>query len=126
VTTPQAAAAEVAERSGSIALQTNQGLVGVVENMAWLEQEDGTRLEIFGSGGGQSVSDSLSKLTGTDVPLLGQIPLDINLREAGDDGVPVVLSAPDSPAARALSDVALSLTQRERGLSGMRLNISPV
>jgi ATP-binding protein involved in chromosome partitioning len=94
--------------------------------MAWLEQEDGTRLEIFGSGGGQSVSDSLSKLTGTDVPLLGQIPLDINLREAGDDGVPVVLSAPDSPAARALSDVALSLTQRERGLSGMRLNISPV
>lgn len=126
VTTPQAAAAEVAERSGSIALQTNQGLVGVVENMAWLEQEDGTRLEIFGSGGGQSVSDSLSKLTGTDVPLLGQIPLDINLREAGDDGVPVVLSAPDSPAARALSNVALSLTQRERGLSGMRLNISPV
>ncbi len=126
VTTPQAAAAEVAERSGSIALQTNQGLVGVVENMAWLEQTDGTRLEIFGSGGGQSVSDSLSKLTGTDVPLLGQIPLDINLREAGDDGVPVVLSAPDSPAARALSQVALSLAQRERGLSGMRLNISPV
>ncbi len=126
VTTPQAAAAEVAERSGSIALQTNQGLVGVVENMAWLEQEDGTRLAIFGSGGGQSVSDSLSKMTGTDVPLLGQIPLDINLREAGDDGVPVVLSAPDSPAAQALSEVAQSLTQRERGLSGMRLNISPI
>lgn len=126
VTTPQAAAAEVAERSGSIALQTNQKLAGVVENMAWLEQPDGTRLEIFGAGGGQAVSDSLSKMTGTDVPLLGQIPLDMELRKAGDDGVPVVLSAPDSPAAQSLTSVALTLAKRERGLAGMRLNISPL
>lgn len=126
VTTPQAAAAEVAERSGSIALQTNQKLAGVVENMAWLEQPDGTRLEIFGAGGGQAVSDSLSKMTGTDVPLLGQIPLDVELRKAGDDGVPVVLSAPDSPAAQSLTSVALTLAKRERGLAGMRLNISPL
>lgn len=126
VTTPQAAAAEVAERSGSVALQTNQGLVGVVENMAWLEQPDGSRLEIFGAGGGQAVSDSLSKMTGRDVPLLGQIPLDMELRQAGDDGVPIVLSAPDAPAAKALTEVALRMAKKERGLAGMKLNISPV
>lgn len=126
VTTPQVAAAEVAERSGSIALQTNQKLAGVVENMAWLEQPDGTRLELFGSGGGQTVSDSLSRITGTEVPLLGQIPLDVNLRQDGDDGTPVVLAHPEAPAAQALTSVALQLAQRERGLAGMRLNISPL
>lgn len=126
VTTPQVAAAEVAERSGSIALQTNQGLVGVVENMAWLEAPDGSRIEVFGSGGGQAVSDSLSKMTGTDVPLLGQVPLDLDLRQDGDDGVPVVLAHPDSPAAKILTEVALRIAHRERGLAGMRLNISPL
>lgn len=126
VTTPQIAAAEVAERSGSIALQTNQGLVGVVENMAWLEQPDGTRVEVFGSGGGQAVSDSLSKMTGTEVPLLGQVPLDIDLRSDGDNGVPVVLAHPESPAAKTLTEIALRLAHRERGLAGMRLNISPL
>src|SRR5206468_2729741 len=68
VTTPQLAAREVAERAGSIALQTHQQIVGVVENMSWLEQPDGSRLELFGSGGGQAVADSLSALTGTRVP----------------------------------------------------------
>ncbi len=126
VTTPQAAAAEVAERSGSIALQTNQGLIGVVENMAWLEQPDGSRLEIFGSGGGASVAASLSRMTGTSVELLGQIPLDVDLRADGDDGVPTVIAHPDSPAAIALTEVALNLAHRERGLAGMRLNISVV
>ena len=60
VTTPQTAAAEVAERAGAIALQTRQRLVGVVENMSWMELPDGTRMEVFGSGGGQAVADSLS------------------------------------------------------------------
>lgn len=126
VTTPQQAAAEVAERAGSIALQTRQRLVGVVENMSWMDMPDGSRMEVFGSGGGQAVSDSLSKALGAPVPLLGQIPLDTRLRESGDNGTPLVLSAPDAPAAKALIGVADRLGTRARGLAGMSLNISPV
>ena len=81
VTTPQQAAAEVAERAGSIALQTHQRIVGVIENMSWLELPDGSRQEIFGSGGGQAVADSLTRAVGAPVPLLGQIPIDTRLRE---------------------------------------------
>jgi ATP-binding protein involved in chromosome partitioning len=126
VTTPQQAAAEVAERAGSISLQTHQRLVGVVENMSWLELPGGERMEVFGAGGGQAVSDSLSTSLGAPVPLLGQIPLDPRLREAGDSGVPLVLSAPETAAATALSGVAERLSTRSRGLAGMSLNISPV
>ena len=125
VTTPQAAAAEVAERAGAIAVQTRQRVVGVVENMSWLELPDGTRQEIFGSGGGQAVADSLTQTIGASVPLLGQIPLDTRLREGGDSGAPVVLSAPTSPAAVALRAVANGLATRARGLSGRSLGISP-
>src|SRR5437773_2017566 len=92
VTTPQAAAAEVAERAGAVALQTHQRLVGVVENMSWLELPTGERMEVFGAGGGQTVADSLTRLVGASVPLLGQIPLDTRVREAGDAGTPVVLT----------------------------------
>ncbi|PZR54979.1 sodium:proton antiporter [Xylanimonas oleitrophica] len=126
VTTPQAAAAEVAERAGSIALQTHQGVVGVVENMSWLEQPDGTRLQVFGEGGGERVARSLGSALGTQVPVLGQVPLDPAVREGGDDGAPVVLSAPGSPGARVLRDVARSLARRSRGLAGMRLGLTPV
>ncbi|MFC7878066.1 P-loop NTPase [Isoptericola sp. NPDC057391] len=126
VTTPQAAAAEVAERAGSIATQTSQGVVGVVENMSWLEQPDGSRLEVFGSGGGQRVADRLGATLGTQVPLLGQVPLDVAVRAAGDDGTPVVLAHPDSAGACVLRDVARALATRSRGLAGMRLNLSPV
>jgi len=126
VTTPQVAAAEVAERAGSIATQTHQHVVGVVENMSWLEQPDGSRVEIFGSGGGAVVAENLSKLTGAPVPLLAQVPLDITLREAGDAGTPVVLSAPDSAAAIALRELATGLTKRSRGLAGRPLGLSPV
>lgn len=126
VTTPQAAAAEVAERAGSIAAQTQQSVAGVVENMAWLEQPDGTRLELFGSGGGAQVAENLSRIAGTPVPLLGQVPLDIRLREAGDGGTPVVLAEPDSPAAAALRDVASTLASRSRGLAGKPLGVTPV
>ncbi|MBB6373598.1 ATP-binding protein involved in chromosome partitioning [Pseudonocardia eucalypti] len=125
VTTPQQAAAEVAERAGSIALQTHQRLVGVVENMSWLVTPDGGRMEVFGTGGGQQVSDSLSQALGAPVPLLGQIPLDPKLREAGDAGNPLVLSAPETDAAKALSGVADRLTSRARGLAGMSLGITP-
>lgn len=125
VTTPQQAAAEVAERAGSIALQTHQRLVGVVENMSWLELPDGSRQEIFGSGGGKAVAESLSRSTGTTVPLLGQVPLDTSVREGGDRGRPVVLSDPDSPAATALRGVTRQLAQRGRGLAGRKLNLTP-
>ncbi|MBO9554302.1 Mrp/NBP35 family ATP-binding protein [Cellulomonas sp.] len=125
VTTPQVAAAEVAERAGSVAVQTRQHVVGVVENMSWLPQPDGSRLELFGSGGGQRVAENLSQLTGGDVPLLGQVPLDVRLREAGDGGTPVVLAEPDSPAAQALRSVATSLAARRRGLAGRSLGLTP-
>ena len=123
VTTPQQAAAEVAERAGAIALQTRQRIAGVVENMSWLELPDGTRMDIFGSGGGQDVSDRLTTAVGAKVPLLGQIPLDTAVREGGDDGTPIVLSRPETPAAQALESVAQKLAVRERGLVGMSLSI---
>src|SRR5690242_16022102 len=126
VTTPQQAAAEVAERAGSIALQTHQRIVGVIENMSWLELPDGSRQEIFGSGGGQSVADSLTRSVGAPVPLLGQIPIDTRLREGADQGLPVVLGVPDSPAAVALRGIARGLGTRSRGLAGRSLGLSPV
>ena len=119
-------AAEVAERAGSISTQTRQRLAGVVENMSWMEMPDGSRNEIFGSGGGQTVADSLSRTVGTTVPLLGQIPLDVALREGGDAGTPIVLGKPESAAAQALDAIAEKLTVKARGLAGMSLNISPV
>ncbi|WP_082100578.1 Mrp/NBP35 family ATP-binding protein [Demequina maris] len=126
VTTPQAAAAGVAERAGAIATQTSQSVVGVVENMAWLEQADGSRLHVFGEGGGQTVANRLTKVLGTDVPVLGQVPLDITAREAGDNGTPVVVSDPESPAAEAMRAVARRLTARQRGLAGRSLGVTPV
>jgi ATP-binding protein involved in chromosome partitioning len=125
VTTPQQAAAEVAERAGSIALQTHQRIVGVIENMSWLELPDGSRQEIFGSGGGQTVADSLTRSVGAQVPLLGQIPLDTTLREGADQGMPVVLGSPTSPAAVALRGIARGLATRSRGLAGRSLGLTP-
>nr|WP_132876045.1 Mrp/NBP35 family ATP-binding protein [Tamaricihabitans halophyticus] len=125
VTTPQQAAAEVAERAGAIALQTRQRISGVIENMSYLEAPDGSRMELFGSGGGQIVADSLSHSVGADVPLLGQVPLDPRLREGGDAGEPLVLSEPEAPASVVLHDAAKKLSTRARGLAGRMLNVSP-
>ena len=125
VTTPQKAAAEVAERAGSVALQTHQRIVGVIENMSWLELADGTRQEIFGAGGGQAVAESLSRTIGAPVPLLGQIPLDTRLREGGDTGMPVVLTDPNSPSAVVLRGIARGLSTRARGLAGRSLGLTP-
>ena len=125
VTTPQQAAAEVAERAGAIAVQTRQRIAGVIENMSWLALPDGSREAIFGSGGGQRVADSLSRTVGAPVELLGQIPLDTNLRIGADEGLPVVLRDPDSPAAVALRDIADGLATRARGLSGRSLGLTP-
>lgn len=126
VTTPQSAAAGVAERAGAIATQTSQNVVGVIENMAWLDQPDGTRLHLFGEGGGARVSERLSATLGTEVPVLGQIPLDITTREAGDAGTPVVVSDPDSPAAAEMRRIARVLAGRKRGLAGRSLGVTPV
>ncbi|MBA3489414.1 MAG: Mrp/NBP35 family ATP-binding protein [Longispora sp.] len=125
VTTPQAAAAEVAERAGAIALQTHQRLVGVIENMSWLELPDGSRMDLFGTGGGQQVSEALTRTIGAPVPLLGQIPLDTRVREGGDIGEPVVITAPDSPAAMALLAVADRLAVRKESLVGKPLGLRP-
>ncbi|PXY32428.1 Mrp/NBP35 family ATP-binding protein [Prauserella muralis] len=125
VTTPQQAAAEVAERAGAIALQTRQRVAGVIENMSWFEAPDGSRMEIFGSGGGQTVADSLSKSVGAEVPLLGQVPLDPRLREQGDAGTPLVLTEPDAAASQVLKAAAEKLSVRARGLAGMMLNVTP-
>ena len=125
VTTPQIAAAEVAERAGAIALQTRQRIVGVVENMSGLLMPDGTTWEIFGEGGGQKVADSLSRSVGAEVPLLGQVPLDPALVAAGDSGVPLVLSAPESAAGIELRGIADKLASRRRGLAGMSLGLDP-
>src|SRR6201994_1163305 len=125
VTTPQLAAAEVAERAGSIALQTRQRVVGVVENMSGLTLPDGTTMQVFGEGGGRQVAERLTRAMGADVPLLGQIPLDPALVAAGDSGIPLVLSAPDSPVGKALRGVADSLSSRKRGLAGVSLGLDP-
>jgi ATP-binding protein involved in chromosome partitioning len=125
VTTPQAAAAEVAERAGAIALQTHQRLVGVIENMSWLELPDGSRMEIFGAGGGATVAESLTRVVGAPVPLLGQIPLDTRVREAGDNGTPIVLAEPTAPAAAALAAVADRLAIRRESLVGKPLSLRP-
>ena len=125
VTTPQKAASEVAERAGSIALQTHQRIVGVIENMSWMEMPDGTRHEIFGAGGGQAVAESLTRSVGAPVPLLGQIPLDTRLREGADSGMPVVLGEPNSPSAVVLRSIARGLSTRSRGLAGRSLGLTP-
>jgi ATP-binding protein involved in chromosome partitioning len=126
VTTPQLAAAEVAERAGAIASQTHQRVAGVIENMSYLVcPHCGEHTELFGSGGGASVAAALSQLSGAQVPLLGQVPIDVRLREGGDAGVPLVLGEPDSPAALALRKIADELGARSRGLAGRSLGITP-
>src|SRR4051794_30350251 len=126
VTTPQEAAAEVAERAGTIALQTHQQIAGVVENMSWLPcPHCGEHIDVFGSGGGQAVADGLSRSVGASVPLLGQVPIDVRLREGGDSGRPLVLDDPTSPAAAALRAIADTIGTRSRGLLGRSLGLTP-
>ena len=145
VTTPQNAAADVAERSALVARQTGQTVIGVVENMAGLVQPDGSVLELFGSGGGAATAERL------EVPLLAQIPLSVALREGGDAGEPIVLrslsraadgastntkgdaasgdpagdAASGDPAGDAIVALAEQLAQRGRGLAGRKLGLSP-
>ncbi|GAA2369152.1 Mrp/NBP35 family ATP-binding protein [Nonomuraea africana] len=126
VTTPQMAAAEVAERAGSIAAQTHQQIAGVIENMAWLPcPHCDERISLFGEGGGQTVADALTRTLGSRVPLLGQVPLDTRLREGSDEGKPLVLTDPDAPAAAELRRIAAQLSKRSSSLKGRSLGLSP-
>ncbi|OMH35109.1 Mrp/NBP35 family ATP-binding protein [Tersicoccus sp. Bi-70] len=129
VTTPQSAAADVAERAGLLARQTGQTVAGVIENMGPMTLPDGTVLDLFGTGGGATLAERLSAApadgTGSDgVPLLGSVPLDPSLRRAGDAGTPVVLTEPGSPAAAELRRIADDLRGRGRHLPGRPLPLS--
>ena len=127
VTTPQIASSEVAERAGAIAAQTHQRVTGVIENMSGLPcPHCGETVDVFGTGGGEAVAAALTRVTGATVPLLGQVPIDVRLREGGDKGVPLVLTDPDSAAAKQLTEIAATLANRSRGLAGRRLGLTPV
>lgn len=123
VTTPQAAAAEVAERAGSISQQTGQRVAGVIENMSAMVMPDGTTMDVFGTGGGENVAERLTAITGTDVPLLGSVPLDPALRVQGDEGTPIAVQAPNSPSGKAIADIAGKLKIRRDSLAGKNLNL---
>nr|WP_241705230.1 P-loop NTPase [Leifsonia shinshuensis] len=124
ITTPQPAAADVAERSGVVARQTGQRIAGVIENMAGLAQPDGSVLELFGSGGGAEVARRLSAGQDEPVPLLVSVPLSVPLRAGGDAGAPIVVTDPQDPAAAAIRGVAEQLATRARGLAGRKLGLS--
>jgi ATP-binding protein involved in chromosome partitioning len=106
VTTPQKVALEDASRGLEMFRSMDVPVLGVVENMSFLELEDGSRMDIFGTGGGKAMADTMS------APFLGAIPIDPAVRQAGDSGVPVVISHPDSKAAEALSQAAGQIAAR--------------
>ncbi|WP_404433620.1 Mrp/NBP35 family ATP-binding protein [Microbacterium lacus] len=124
ITTPQSSASDVAIRSGTVARQTGQRVIGVIENMAAMLLPDGSVLELFGSGGGAAVANSLSN-GDSPVELLGSIPLSTALRQDADAGVPAVLQHPDDPASTVILELAARIAREPRGLSGKPLNVRP-
>ncbi|WP_327098659.1 Mrp/NBP35 family ATP-binding protein [Nocardia vinacea] len=125
VTTPQQTAARIAERAGAVAAQTKQRVAGVVENMSWFDGPDGSRQALFGSGGGALVSEQLTAILRVNCPLLGQIPFDLDVCAAGDQGIPMVITDPESTTAAAFRAIATALTDRPRGIAGMSLAVYP-
>ncbi|MCA0307666.1 MAG: Mrp/NBP35 family ATP-binding protein [Actinobacteria bacterium] len=131
VTTPQQASAEVAERAGTMASMLDQKVIGVVENMAYLEVAcphcgESHRVDVFGTGGGAEVAGTLSTRLGYEVPLLAEVPMDPALASGGDLGVPLVATAPERPAAAAIMALAGRLAARKRNLAGLKLGLTPV
>ncbi len=125
ITTPQLAAAEVAERAARIAHQLKQVIIGVVENMSDMKcPKCGENISLFGKGGGQESSDRLSKMVGSEVPLIASIPFTPQLREGGDNGNPIVIADPSSDAAKAFLDLAQKLAKRSQSIVGRRLPLS--
>ena len=123
VTTPQIAAAEVAERAGRIAHQIKQPVIGVIENMSeTISATTGEKISIFGSGGGEETAKRLSELVGADVPLLAKVPFDTNIREGGDAGNPIVLS--DQKIMDIFDAILDRIIIRPKSLVGVRLNVN--
>jgi len=123
VTTPQIAAAEVAERAGRIAHQIKQPVIGVIENMSeTISETTGEKISIFGSGGGEETARRLSELVGADVPLLAKIPFNTNIREGGDAGNPLVLTDPKTK--QLFESILDKIIIRPKSLVGVRLNIN--
>lgn len=128
VTTPQVAATEVSERAGTMAHLMSQRVMGVVENMSWLEItcphcDKPHRVDIFGTGGGVGVANALTQRLGYEVGLLAEVPMDPDLRIGGDRGEPVVISNPEHPAAEAIAGLAERIAARPRGLVGQPLRL---
>jgi ATP-binding protein involved in chromosome partitioning len=124
VTTPQVAAAEVAERAGRIAFQMKQRIIGVVENMSPSPcPQCGELLALFGSGGGEETASRLSALVGGNVPLLAKVPFDAALRDGGDLGMPAYLGAPDSLTKKIFDELLNSLVVRPQSLVGVPLSL---
>lgn len=131
VTTPQQAAAEVAERAGTMASMLEQKVIGIIENMAYLDAEcphcgQTHRVDVFGSGGGAEVAGTLSTRLGYEVPLLAEVPMDPAMSSSGDLGVPLIATDPMRPAAIALGALAERLSSRKRNLAGFKLGVTPV
>ena len=124
VTTPQLSASEVAERSGAVGIQTGQAVFGVIENMSYLEQ-DGKKVELFGRGGGELVAKSLSKLSGAEVDLIGQVPISVALREGSDTGKPLCAGESNDSAAIEIHKIASLIAKQGRSLAGRKLNLDP-
>ncbi|MET4156552.1 Mrp/NBP35 family ATP-binding protein [Agromyces sp. PvR057] len=123
VTTPQPAASSVAVRSGQLARQLGQRIIGVVETMSPAMLADGSTFEPFGSGGGRAVAERLSS-PDEEVRAVASIPFSTALRTGGDAGLPVVAEQPEDPAALAFAALAASLAVRSRGLAGVKLPLS--
>jgi ATP-binding protein involved in chromosome partitioning len=122
VTLPQDVSLEDARRGLEMFRELNVPILGVVENMSYLELPDGTRMDVFGAGGGQKLADA------ANTPFLGQIPMDPSVRVGGDAGKPVIISNPDSAPARALRALAENLAAQLsvsalKGASGVTINM---
>lgn len=124
ITTPQIGAAEVAVRSGTLAKQTHQRVVGVIENMSGVIcPKCGEIMDLFGKGGGDNVAKALTNELGTEVKVLGKVPFDVKLREGADDGKPLILSDPESLASKEIMNIANSLVKNPKGLLGKNLGL---
>jgi ATP-binding protein involved in chromosome partitioning len=131
VTTPQQAAADVAERAGTMASLLEQKVIGVVENMSHLDVTcphcgQSHRVDVFGTGGGAAVAEALSSRLEYEVPLIAEIPMDPEVSAAGDHGVPVILMRPEDAVAQAFDSLAEHFATRKRSLSGKKLPINVV
>jgi ATP-binding protein involved in chromosome partitioning len=106
VTLPQLVSLEDAGRGLNMFKTLEVPILGIVENMSYLEMPDGSKMDLFGSGGGERLAQA------TETTFLGQVPIDQNVRIGGDTGKPIVDSYPESPVARALTDIAMKIAQK--------------